>query len=89
MRKLGEARVEVPEISGLAYHPRRDSLFAVGDDAGKAFELSRSEPGRILAEIDLEKGNRYDLEGIAVAPDGETLLVVAEKKRRVLRYDLT
>ncbi len=88
LRPRGACSVAVPEISGLAWHARRGTLFAVGDDAGAAFELTRRGDGFEAREIALHKGTRYDLEGIAVAPDSDTLLVVAEKRRKVLRYDL-
>lgn len=87
-RRLGQCRVDVPEISGLAHHADRGSLFAVGDDSGAMYEIELEGEPRVRRKIALERGKKHDLEGIAVAPGGEALLVVSEKKRRILRYDL-
>jgi uncharacterized protein YjiK len=87
LEALGDARIDVPELSGLAPHPGPSRLVAVGDDSGSVYVVELAPSPRVTRRIRLERGKRYDLEGVAVAPDAQTLLVVAEKKRRVLRYD--
>lgn len=87
LQRIAGARLPLREASGLAYHPERGTLFSVGDDTGKAYEIGLGDSPSVVREVPLEDGKKHDLEGIAIARDGG-LLVAAERKRRILRYGL-
>ena len=85
---LGQTRLDLDEASGLAHDAHRALLWSVSDDAGRAYAISLAGGPRLVGRLELQRGGKHDLEGITVAPDGESLLIVAEKRRRVLRYGL-
>ncbi len=62
---------EIPEPSGVAYHPKRDSLFVVGDE-GLLAEVSLD--GKVLRTRMLGG----DLEGVTCDVEGGRLYVVRE-----------
>lgn len=88
LEPLGQTSVDVPELSGLSLHPQRGTLWAVGDDAGRAFEIDIAQSPRVTGSVALQGAKRADLEGIAIAPDGESMWVAAEKKCRLLQYTM-
>jgi uncharacterized protein YjiK len=72
---------ELREPSGLAYHPKRGTLFVVGD-RGHVAEVTRE--GDILNKRRLEHA---DLEGVTVGPKGLLYAVVEEGPPRILEID--
>lgn len=87
LTKLGGARIDVPEASGLAWDPVAQVLLTVGDDSGSAYEIVPGDVPRLSRVIPLEHGDEHDLEGIAVTADGQRMLIASEKQRAVLVYD--
>ncbi len=86
LERIGSARIDLPEASGLAWDPVRRVLLAVGDDSGSAYEITLAARPVISRVIPLEDGDRHDLEGIALTAD-RRMLVDSEKKRAILVYD--
>lgn len=83
--RLGGTRIDVPEASGLAWDPAQRVLLAIGDDCGTMYEIALGDAPRVTKVIPLERGDRHDLEGIALTADGR-VLVASEKKRAILVY---
>lgn len=76
---------EVPEPSGLCYHPMRDTLFIV-DDGGEGrpaalYELSLQ--AEVLAKLELGA----DLEGVCFCPADQMLYVCDESNERIYVVD--
>jgi uncharacterized protein YjiK len=79
-RLLAPAQVGVAEPSGIAYHAALDRLYLVSDD-GTLAELDRA--GQKLRVIPVHG----DIEDVAVhAPSGK-LLLISEKKSRLILFD--
>ena len=71
---------DLREASGIAWHPRRSSLFAVGDRGS----LAELEPGGRLVALHHVKGN---LEDVAVHTPSGRLVLLAEKKGELVAWD--
>lgn len=72
---------DIPEPSGLAYHPIRHSLMVVSDSRPDIFEIDFD--GQLITTIPAAGS---DLEGIAVSKTGDTLYVVEERNHLVASY---
>lgn len=71
---------QIPEPSGLCYHPLRKTLFVVSDE-GFVFEIQRNGAPKSNWEI---KG---DLEGITVDPRTGLLYIAVEGEDSILEFD--
>lgn len=71
---------QIPEPSGICFHPYRGSLFVVSDE-GYVFEISKDGTARSRWEV---KG---DLEGITVGPGGRLLYIAVEGDDCLLEFD--
>jgi len=69
------------EPSGLAFHPKRGTLFVVGD-CGHVAEVTRD--GEVLRKRRLRHA---DLEGVTVGPRGLVYAVVEESPPRIIELD--
>jgi len=72
--------VGVAEASGIAYHPALDRLFVVGDE-GRLAEL---DPTGRRVRVTIVRG---DLEDVAVHTPTGLLLLVTERKARLVVFD--
>jgi 4-amino-4-deoxy-L-arabinose transferase-like glycosyltransferase/uncharacterized protein YjiK len=82
-KKDGEASLRgvlVREVSGLCYHPGRNSLYVVGDE-GEIAEEDLS--GAILNRAEIGG----DLEAIAIDARGDRLFIVDESENTILWVD--
>ena len=86
LRQVGKAKLPLKQPSGLAYDPVRAQLWSVGDEGPQVLAIDPAD-GEIVGAVELSGGIR-DCEGIAVAPDGDGLWVVAERTRQVARFDM-
>lgn len=76
--------ISVPEPSGLIYNPYDSTLFTVSDgNGGKIYKLSLT--GQILQQISV---NSDDMEGVTVTLPYDTLFVVEERLRKIIKYNL-
>jgi len=71
---------QIPEPSGLCYHPLRKTLFVVSDE-GFVFEIQRDGTPKSNWEI------RGDLEGITVNPRTGLLYIAVEGDDCILEFD--
>ncbi len=78
LEQLSVHATSIPEPSGLAYHAAHHSLLSVSDETSTVYELDLE--GNILGTVVLES---RDLEGIAVAGRGDTIVVVSESAQAV------
>lgn len=70
----------VKEPSGIVYHPKRDTLFVVGDRGGVS-EVDRT--GVVVHRLKLDD---YGFEGVTVGPDGRVFAI--EEKKKPMLYEL-
>jgi uncharacterized protein YjiK len=75
-------RKALPEPSGIAFHPARGTLFAVGD-RGHIVEMTRE--GEVLVKARLKKD--IDLEAICVGPKGLLYAATEEAPAQVIEID--
>lgn len=76
--------ISVPEPSGLIYNPIDNTLFTLSDgNGGKIYKLSLT--GQILQQISV---NSDDMEGITIASPYDTLFIVEERLRKIVKYNL-
>lgn len=73
-------RQNLPEPSGICYHPLRKTLFVVSDE-GEIFEIKTD--GTPISKTALPG----DLEGVAVNPDTGLLYVIIEGDDIILEFD--
>lgn len=79
--EIGPDKSDLPEPSGVVFHPGRGTLFVVGD-RGHVAELSLD--GTVLAR---ERLGKRDLEGITVGPEGRLYCVQEEDPPALLELD--
>lgn len=79
---INRARLEEP--SGIAYHPGRKTLFAVGDE-GDICEFTTE--GDLVKMRSLGEGGKEDFEGIAVHAGTGLLYAAVEGKDIILEID--
>ena len=75
--------IKIGELSGIAHHPHRQSLFLVNDE-GIIYEMSMD--GELLDFSNLQYS---DLEGITVNPQNNLLYAVVEGDDDILEIDPT
>jgi hypothetical protein len=83
---VDKRRVDVPSASGLV--ALGEQRFLVVDD-DKGVYLSHPNEGSDRLKSSKKHKELKDLEGIALMPDGGSVIVVEETKGRVFRMDLT
>lgn len=80
---LSERTINVPEPSGLAYHPARNSLFCVSDANNTIYELSPG--GDVIRQITVSSS---DMEAITFSKNYDTMFVAEEGTYKVVGYTL-
>jgi uncharacterized protein YjiK len=80
LRQLGSYDVAMPEPSGLSMAGAGVSLYAVSDATNQVYELGLD--GTVLATLEY---TGVDLEGVAFDASDNTLLVVEERSREIIK----
>lgn len=79
---IASYEIDILEASGLAYDPERDVFYAVSDEGGPIYVLSKK--GEILGKIGHFEG---DLEGIAYDPERDRFFIAEEQNREVILFE--
>ena len=81
-RRIGNiCQSRIREPSGITYHPKRKSLFVIGDE-GHLYEMTMD--GKVIRSKRLK---RKDLEGLTVNPSNGHLYAVVEGDDAILEID--
>lgn len=82
---IEDKKAGLRDPSGLEIAKDGDGFWTVSDNTKKVFRLNRK--GKIIKDQSF-KLPKDELEGVALDPSGETLLLVREKNNEVIRFDL-
>ena len=82
--RLGSA---VREPTGLAYHPKRKTLFVTDDDEVTLYEIDLR--GQLKRSIDLSDVGASDPEGVACDPIGDRLFIADGRAQQILELTIT
>ena len=83
--KIDDDEEGLTEPSGLALSQARDALWTVSDDTKKVFKLGLD--GKLAKDQSFKIGEK-GLEGIALDPTGDSLLVVKEEGNEILTISI-